>query len=71
MLKTVAKHLNLVTTPPFKEVHKQNRLHRAKDYMKIDSSTVLFSDECRATLDGPGRWCKGWVQPPVENVLFD
>lgn len=29
--------------------------------MKIDFSKVLFTDETRATLDGPDRWCKGWV----------
>ena len=33
----------------------------AIEYTKIDFSTVMLSDECRATLDGPGSWSKGWV----------
>lgn len=50
ILKTVVKQLKLVTTPPLKDLHKQSRLQWAKDYMKIELSTVLFADECRATL---------------------
>ncbi len=29
--------------------------------MKLDFSRVLFSDECRATLDGPDGFARGWV----------
>lgn len=69
ILKTVVKHLKLITTPPLEEVHKQSRLQLAKDYMKIDFSTVFFTDECRATFDGPDRWCKGWVATGGKRLL--
>ena len=30
--------------------------------MKCDFSTVIFTDECRATLDGPDCWTQGWLR---------
>ncbi len=51
--------------PPLNNVHKQKRLQWAHTNMKTNFQTVLFTDECRATLDGPDGWSSGW--PPCPN----
>ncbi len=41
------------TTPPISEKHKQNRLDFAEKYVKLDFLEAIFTEVCRATLDGP------------------
>ena len=46
--------------PVLKGRHKKERIKWAVRYMKTDFSTVLFTDECRATMDGPDGFSRGW-----------
>lgn len=57
LLRSLAKSITPEKQPPLSPRHKESRLQWAKRYMKM----VLFTDETRATLDGPDGWGKGWV----------
>ena len=46
--------------PPITKRHMQLRVNWARSYMTQDMKIVLFTDETRATLDGPDEWSKGW-----------
>lgn len=61
ILKTVGKFKSPEKKPPLSPKHKEKRVEWARKYMKLDMKHVLFTDESRATLDGPDSWGKGWV----------
>lgn len=46
---------------PLTRLHRQKRKDWALQYLKTDFKQVLFTDEARATLDGPDGWASGWV----------
>lgn len=61
ILKTIGKITKPTIKPPLKQRHKVARLEWAKSYMKTNFEHVLFTDESRATLDGPDGWMSGWL----------
>ena len=50
-----------VSAPVLTKAHKEKRIQWAKKYLKQGFSKVIWTDECRATLDGPDGWAKGWL----------
>ena len=61
VLRKVAKVKKATKRPPLTQKHREKRVEWAKKYMKTDFSKVIFTDECRATLDGPDGWASGWI----------
>ena len=60
VLRTIGKCGKPEVRPLLKYIHKKKRMDWAKNNMKVNFQSVLFTDECRATLDRPGGWRRGW-----------
>jgi len=61
ILRTVASVRAPTKMPLLTPRHKNSRMEWARKYLQMDMSRVLFTDETRATLDGPDGWANGWV----------
>jgi hypothetical protein len=61
VLSRVANIRSARKQPPLSKANKEKRLIWAKNYMKVDFRNVIFTDECRATLDGPDGFARGWI----------
>ena len=66
ILSTIGNIVQPVHQPPLSEVHTSKRVAWAKQYMKLDFRRVIFTDECRSTLDGPDGFCTGWLHTATE-----
>ena len=61
ILRSIGKATKPTIKPLWKQRHKLARLDWAKSCTKTNFENVLFTDESRATLDGPGGWMSGWL----------
>lgn len=61
ILKNIAIHRKACSMPPLTPNHRQRRLQWARQYTGTPTDNILYTDECRATLDGPDGWNKGWI----------
>ena len=59
ILDGIANNTKPVSRPPLTKQDKTKRVKWATDYIKCDFFTVIFTDECRATLDGPDGFSRG------------
>lgn len=61
ILREAARSVKPIARPLLNNTHKEKRISWANKYMKTNFQDVLFTDEARATLDGPDGWAKVWV----------
>ena len=59
ILRKVATVKKAIKQPLMRKIHKEKRLQWARQYMKVDFTRVIFTDECRASLDGYDGWARG------------
>jgi len=55
--------------PPLSKENITKRLNWARNNMKTNFSDVIFTDECRATLDGPDGFARGWCPNGKQTPL--
>ena len=56
-LKSIRKSGKSVAGPPLKCIYREKKLKWAENNKKVNFENVIFTNECRATLDG---WSRGW-----------
>ena len=62
MLHQIADNVKLSKQPVLPKKHGDERLFWLKEYMKLNFETVIFTDKCRAALDGPDGRGQAWVR---------
>ena len=62
ILNLIARRVKPSKQPRITKRHASGRMNWAEKYMKMNFEHVIFTDECRATLDGPDGWSRGWLR---------
>ena len=62
MLHQIADNVKPSKQPVLSKKHRDKRLFWLKEYMKLNFETVIFTDKCRVTLDGPDGRGQAWVR---------
>ena len=61
IIQVLAEMKSAIKKVPLTMNHKERRVEFAVKYMKQDFDKVMFTDECRAPLDGPDGFSRVWV----------
>ena len=61
IIQVLAEMKSAIKKPPLTLNLKETRVEFAVKYMKQNFDKVMFTDECRATLDGLDGFSRGWV----------
>ena len=62
VLHQIAYNVKPSKQPVLSKKHGDKRLFWLKDSMKLNFETVIFTDKCRAALDGPDGRGQAWVR---------
>ena len=62
VLHQIAYNVKPSKQPVLSKKHGDKRLFWLKEYMKLNFETVIFTDKCRAALDGPDGRGQAWVR---------
>ena len=65
VLNRIANVVKPSKQPVITRKYKAQRLEWTESNLNIDFKTAIFTDECRATLDGPDGWSKSWLREVV------
>ena len=55
------RNISSIKRPPMNAKHSEKRVQWTKNYMKLPTKNILFTDESRATLDILDNCSKQWV----------
>ena len=61
ILGKMANQRSPAVCPPLSEINRKKRVSWAEKYLYANFQTVIWTDEARATLDGPEGWSRGWL----------
>ena len=61
IIRVLAEMKSAIKKPPLAMNHKERKVEYAVKSMEQNFDNVMFTDECRATLDGPDGFSRGWV----------
>ena len=64
-LQSIGSVNSPIKRPLLSKEHKAKRVEWAVRYHKVNFSHVIFTDECRATMDGPDGWVLHQRQPKL------
>ena len=69
ILNNMADQRSPAVCPLLSDINCQKRLFWATKYLKTDFRTFIWTDEARATLDGPDGWRGDWLQKNTSPLL--